>query len=59
MNINEVITNLKNYEGWEYNNYSLSKEEAEAVIGIFDGLKLEDEIRVTNCKLDAKRGAEL
>lgn len=32
INLNDVLTNLKNYDSWDYKNYPLSKEEATIII---------------------------
>jgi hypothetical protein len=36
MTIREVIANLKNFDCWEFKNYDLRKEEADAIIKAFD-----------------------
>ncbi len=36
MEIYEVLTNLKNFDCWDFKSYSLSKAEAEAIIDLLD-----------------------
>lgn len=37
MDIRDVVTNLKNFECWDFKHYELRKEEAEAIIRAFEG----------------------
>ena len=52
MTIKETLTNIKAYDGWDYRNYPLTKEEAETIIDFMSWVSVKDRLPTDDDTVD-------